>query len=174
MNLKRIIYITIILIFTYHLFSQTIQKKESSVVKIELNKNEYNQGDTIKVIISNFSKDTFEIVSIHFTSDCIKLKMKKEKEWEQLTIQYFSGGIHHGFRHPFLPGEVINYEWNQSYVVKTNKVPITRETVPKGMYRFEFHFTTSRKNPNSTIDSYVSYSEEFEITKFENSTNQNK
>ena len=158
----------IILFSTYYISSQTI---DSLRIQLELNKTEYSKGDTVKLLIKNISNDTLHIYNPFFTSNCIILNKWNGQEWEELNIQGFSGGIRI-MLNKYLPGEEINFNWNQDYNINIHTDSIKRISAPKGIYKFGFLFMPCLDYPNnepvhilkSKYELFkVTYSEEFEL-----------
>ncbi|MCD4789186.1 MAG: hypothetical protein K8R37_04230 [Bacteroidales bacterium] len=155
-----------------HCFDLSGQTVDSLKIKFELDNFEYLQGDTVKLLITNTSNDTLFIYNPFFTSNCIILKKRTENAWEQLNIQGFSGGIFIFNKRPFLTGETIVFNWNQS--VNIFGPPFKREIASKGKYRFEFLFSQCLNCPEQDTvpvrflnsiyqDFFVTYSKKFEI-----------
>ena len=168
MRLIRLNTLIIILFSTYHTSSQTI---DSLRIQLELNKTEYSQRDTVKLLIKNISNDTLYIFNPFYTSNCIILNKWNGQEWEELNIQGFSGGIRI-MLNKYLPGEEIKFNWNQDYNINIYTDSIKRISAPNGIYKFGFLFRPSLDYPDnkpvkilkSKFELFkVTYSEEFEL-----------
>ena len=155
-RLIRIISITIIAL------NASSQIEDNPSIELKLNKTKFCQGDTLKMSITNITNDTFYIASIYFSKDCIKLKMKNKQEWEDFIIHKFSEGMISGGRYQFLPGEKIEFLWDQSYI-ENYEHPFKREYVPKGIYKIEFNFGPYTKIPKMPTERFACYSETFKI-----------
>lgn len=168
--MKKINIIIFLFLFTF-IYNLKGQKLDSLNIKLDLNKLEFNQDDTIKLLIINTSIDTLYLYYPHHCPASLKLKTRTDNGWEQLDIGQVSGGLR-SFTTYLPPFDSINfvwYQWNRVY-----NPTFTRLKVSKGEYRFEIEFWTSYEGKPSKIkpvgqlstkskDYYISYSEKFII-----------